>query len=73
MAERRMRLLPIEAVEVTAHIIGSFSAALAALQEYRRRRDAGERVAIYQGLDEPCLYVGPLPHAMAYEDQEAIQ
>lgn len=72
-AERRMTLLSLGVVELAARIMGAHSGAHWALREYRRRRDAGERVAIYRGLSERCLYVGPLPQGWAYDDQEVVQ
>lgn len=58
---RRLEIIPLETVERIAAIIGKGSGAAQALAAYRQRRASGERVAVFNDIDEHCWLVGPIP------------
>lgn len=59
MSNRKLKLIPVERdlIEALARILGTGSAAQAVLNEFDRRKSAGEDVAIFEG--PRCFLVVP--------------
>lgn len=65
MTTRHMTLCDPDFVRRIAGIIGPSSAAQQALDDYERRKGAGERVHIFQDVARPIFWVGPMPEETA--------